>query len=101
MIAHQREPGSGRPRCKQKFTQTPRTLGLKTLGFFVYRTRKYRLTEKIDYNKIADRIVEQVVEHSRFVLDDHAMQRLLQGKIDRAQQAIKARATCPVWHTDR
>jgi hypothetical protein len=59
------------------------------------------LTEKIDYNKIADRIVEQVVEHSRFVLDEHQMQKLLQGKIDRAQREVQARATCPIWHTDR
>ena len=58
------------------------------------------MTEKIDYNKIADRIVEQAFEHSGFVLDELAMQRLLQGKLDRAQLAIKARATCPVWHTD-
>ncbi len=62
---------------------------------------KNRLTEKIDYNKIADRIVEQVVEHSRFVLDEHQMKRLLQGKIDRAQREVDARATCPIWHTDR
>ena len=60
-----------------------------------------RLTEKQDYSKIADRIVEQVVEHSRFVLDEHQKQKLFQGKIDRARQAIEARATCPIWHTDR
>ena len=59
------------------------------------------MTEKIDYSKIADRIVEQVVEHSRFVLDEHQMKQLLQGKIDRARQEIAARATCPIWHTDR
>ena len=54
------------------------------------------MTEKIDYNKIADRIVEQAFEHSGFVLDELAMQRLLQGKMDRAQQEIAARAKCPV-----
>jgi len=59
------------------------------------------LTEKIDYSKIADRVVEQAFEHSGFVLDEHDMQRLLQGKIDRARKEIDARATCPVWHTDR
>jgi hypothetical protein len=59
------------------------------------------LTEKIDYSKIADRIVEQAVEHSRFVLDENKMKQLLQGKIDRAQREIEARATCPIWHTDR
>jgi len=59
------------------------------------------LTDKEKFSKIADRIVEQVIEHNGFVLDERQMQRLLQGKIDRAQQEIKARATCPVWHTDR
>ena len=59
------------------------------------------MTEKIDYSKIADRIVEQVVEHSRFVLDEHAKQKLFQSKIDRAQREIEARANCPIWHTDR
>ena len=59
------------------------------------------MTEKIDYSKIADRIVEQAFEHSEFVLDEHSMQRLLQGKIDRARKEIDARAICPVWHTDR
>jgi hypothetical protein len=58
------------------------------------------LTEKIDYSKLADRIVEQAVEHSRFVLDEQGMQKLLQGKIDRAQQAVEARTKRPVWHTD-
>jgi hypothetical protein len=59
------------------------------------------LTEKIDYSKIADRIVEQVVEHSRFVLDEHQKQKLFQDKIDRARREIEARANCPIWHTDR
>jgi hypothetical protein len=58
------------------------------------------LTEKIDYSKIADRVVEQAVEHLEFTLDKRQMQKLLQGKIDRAQQEIKARAKCPTWHTD-
>jgi hypothetical protein len=78
-----------------------RTPGINTLGFLFYTKGKKKLTEKIDYNKIADRIVEQAFEHSGFVLDEHAMQRLLQGKMDRAQQEIAARAKCPVWHTDR
>ena len=78
-----------------------RTPELKTPGFLFLYKEKLKLTEKIDYSKIADRIVEQAFEHSGFVLDELAMQRLLQGKIDRAQLAIKARATCPVWHTDR
>jgi len=56
------------------------------------------LTEKIDYSKIADRVVEQAVDE--FTLDKHQMQKLLQGKMDRAQQEIKARAKCPTWHTD-
>jgi hypothetical protein len=74
---------------------------LKTPGFLFYTQRKKKLTGKIDYSKIADRVVEQAFEHSGFVLDEHAMQRLLQGKIDRARQEIEARVTCPVWHTDR
>ena len=78
-----------------------RTPELKTPGFLFYTQRKKKLTEKSDYSKIADRVVEQAFEHSGFVLDELAMQRLLQGKIDRAQLAIKARTTCPVWHTDR
>ena len=78
-----------------------RTPELKTPGFLFLYKEKLKLTEKIDYSKITDRIVEQAFEHSGFVLDELAMQRLLQGKIDRAQLAIKARATCPVWHTDR
>lgn len=60
-----------------------------------------QLTEKEKFSKIADRVVEQVVEHSRFVLNEQDMQKLLQGKIERARQEIQARATCPVWHTDR
>ncbi len=59
------------------------------------------MTGKESFSKIADRIVEQVVEHSKFVLDEHQMKRLLQGKIDRAQQEVDARANCPIWHTDR
>jgi len=66
-----------------------------------YTKGKKKLTEKIDYSKITDRIVEQAFERSEFVLDQHSMQRLLQGKIDRARKEIDARATCPVWHTDR
>jgi len=59
------------------------------------------LTDKEMFSKIADRIVEQVVENSGFVLDEHQMQQLLQGKIDRARREVDARATCPIWHTDR
>ncbi len=59
------------------------------------------MTDKEMFSKIADRIVEQVVENSGFVLDEHQMQQLLQGKIDRARREVDARATCPIWHTDR
>jgi hypothetical protein len=78
-----------------------RTPELKLRGFVLLAKGKMQLTEKIDYSKIADRVVEQAVEHLGFVLDEHQMQRLLQGKIDRARQEIQARATCPIWHTDR
>ncbi len=74
---------------------------LNTPGFCFYTKGKKKLTEKIDYSKIADRVVEQAFERSGFVLDENAMQRLLQGKIDRARQEVEARATCPIWHTDR
>ncbi len=78
-----------------------RTPGINTLGFLFCTKGKKELTEKIDYSKLADRIVEQVVEHSRFVLDEQGMQKLLQGKIDRARREVEARANCPIWHTDR
>lgn len=78
-----------------------RAPGINTLGFLFYAKENMRLTEKQDYSKIADRVVEQAVEHLGVILDEHQMQRLLQGKIDRARQEIEARTKCPIWHTDR
>ena len=46
MIVHQRLSGSGRTLCNTNYTLTPRTLGLKTLGFFVFRNGKMIETDK-------------------------------------------------------
>jgi hypothetical protein len=85
----------------QTVTYSTQNPGTKNSGVLFFTKEKKKLTDKEKFSKIADRIVEQVIEHNGFVLDEHQMQRLLQGKIDRARQEIKARATCPVWHTDR
>jgi hypothetical protein len=58
------------------------------------------LTEKIDYTKIADRVVEQAVESAGFHLNDAQVRKLVQNKIDRAKAMIDARKNSPAFHID-
>jgi hypothetical protein len=58
------------------------------------------LTEKIDYTKIADRVVEQVVESAGFHLNEAQMKKLVQNKIDRARAMVDARKNNPAFHID-
>jgi hypothetical protein len=58
------------------------------------------LTEKIDYSKIADRIVEQAVESAGFHLNEAQLKKLVQNKIDRARAMVDARKNSPAFHID-
>jgi hypothetical protein len=58
------------------------------------------LTEKIDYSKLADRVVMQAIEHTGFDLNEAQVQRLIQNKMIRAQEMIEARKNFPEFHTD-
>jgi hypothetical protein len=58
------------------------------------------LTEKIDYSKLADRVVEQAVESAGFHLNDTQVRKLVQNKIDRAKAMIDARKNSPAFHID-
>ena len=54
---------------------------------------------KIDYSKLNDRIVEQAVVASKafYVLSAEQKKQLFQNKIDRAQVALEARKTSPLY----
>lgn len=58
------------------------------------------MTEKIDYSKLADRVVEQVIESSGYHLNETQMKRLLQDKMDRARAMVDARKNIPAFHID-
>ena len=58
------------------------------------------MTEKIDYSKLADRVVEQAVESAGFHLNDAQVKKLVQNKIDRAKAMIDARKNSPAFHID-
>ena len=58
------------------------------------------MTEKETFSKIADRVVEQVIESSGYHLDEAQMKRLLQGKMDRARAMVEARKNIPAFHID-
>ena len=58
------------------------------------------MTEKIDYSKIADRIVEQAVESAGFHLNEAQVKKLVQNKIDRARAMVDARKNIPAFHID-
>lgn len=79
MIAHQRFQGSGRTLCNTNYTQTPRTLGLKTLGFFVFE--KGRMTNR----KIKE--AEFTRQHT---LSPEQFKKLLEDKMARAIQYYEA-----------
>jgi topoisomerase IA-like protein len=82
MIVHQRlarGPGDG---SVITTPQTSRTLGLKTLGFFVFRNGKMIETDKkkqqdLDWCRVA-------------VLTPEQAQKLIEDKIARARQATKS-----------
>ena len=58
------------------------------------------MTEKIDYSKLADRVVEQAVESAGFHLSETQMKKLLQNKFDRARAMVDARKNLPAFHID-
>jgi hypothetical protein len=63
---------------KQSNLQTPRTLGLKTLGFFVFRTKEKMNLE--DFKK--QRNAKVLGEHE---LDEDALEQLIEEKFKRAR----------------
>ena len=88
MIAHQRLLGSGRTLCNTNYTQTPRTLGLTTLGFFVFRMEKM-----IEQDKKKQRDAEFTREHT---LTPQDFQKMILEKAERARvysQAVRKRET--------
>ena len=58
------------------------------------------MTEKIDYSKLADRVVEQAFDQAGFHLNDAQLKKLLQNKFDRAKAMIDARKNSPAFHID-
>ena len=58
------------------------------------------MTDKEKFSKIADRVVEQVIESSGYHLDEAQMKRLLQDKMDRARAMVEARKKIPAFHID-
>ena len=74
--------------------QTKRTLGLKTLGFFVFRGKDMKYM-KIDYTELNNRIVKQAYE-SLPVLNKEDLNELIQGKFDRAKQYQEAMQKLPM-----
>lgn len=84
MIAHQREPGSRRDKNNIKtYSQTPRTLGLKTLGFFALKDKNL----KVDIKKKI-REVKWTTEHS---LTAEQYKLLIMQKVERARKEIAVR----------
>ena len=79
MIAHQRFQGSGRTLCNTNYTLTPRTLGLKTLGFFVFRRREMLEKQKKE--------AEWTKQHE---LTKEQFEQLILNKITRAKQYHQA-----------
>jgi hypothetical protein len=63
------------------------TLELNTPGFFFLRSKEMT----IDYTKLNDKIVEQAFDVSRMTLSEELKTRLLQDKIKRAAEMIRAR----------
>ena len=84
MIAHQRFTGSGGLSCNTQVNTTnfkdPR---IKTLGFFVFRTKEKM--EQIDYAKLNERIVEQAYEGVLGEMSKEQLQKLIQDKFERAR----------------
>lgn len=88
MIAHQRLLGSGRTLCNTNYTQTPRTLGLTTLGFFVFRMEKM-----IEQDKKKQRDAEFTREHT---LTPQDFRKMILEKAERAKvysQAVRKHET--------
>ena len=50
-----------------------------------------------DYKNLNDRIVRQAWEYSNLVLDEELKIKLLQDKISRATEMIRARENTPVY----
>jgi len=92
MIVHQRFTGSGGLSCNTQVNTTnfkdPR---IKTLGFFVFNKGKM---EKIDHEKLNERIVEQAYEA---VLNKEQLQKLIQDKFERARIYREALAKSPTF----
>ena len=89
MIVHQRLLGSGRTLCNTNYTQTPRTLGLTTLGFFVFRMEK--MIEQDNKKKQQD--AEFTREHT---LTPQDFRKMILEKTERAKvysQAVRKRET--------
>ena len=81
MIAHQREPGSGKDN-KYKHTLTSKDPRHKHPGVFVYVMRKMKETDiKINRN------AEFIQQHT---LTQEQRQRLIQDKLERARQIAQA-----------
>ena len=78
MIVHQRFQGSGRTLCNTNYTLTPRTLGLKTLGFLFFERR----------------MIEKKIKEAEWTrqneLTKEQFKQLIVNKLARAKQYHKA-----------
>ena len=96
MIVHQRFQGSGGLSCNTQVNTTnfkdPR---IKTLGFFVFRTKEKM--EQIDYAKLNERIVEQAYEGVLGEMSKEQLQKLIQDKFDRAKVYHESLAKLPAF----
>ena len=92
MIVYQRFAGSGGLSCNTKvYTTNFKDPRIKTLGFFVFNKGKM---EKIDHEKLNERIVEQAYET---VLNKEQLQKLIQDKFERARIYREALVKSPTF----
>jgi len=83
IVYQQRLLGSGGLSCNIKVHTNFKDPRIKTLGFFVFSKGKM---EKIDYEKLNERIVEQAYEAALSnTLTKEQLQKLIQDKFERAR----------------
>ena len=58
------------------------------------------MTSKENYSKLTDQLVVKRIEQFGVVLNDKDKQRLIQGKLDRAQEALQARTNNKAWQVE-